>query len=166
MPSGRPNDIPASEITDSRRYLTRRLIMRGAVLGGTSFATGWLYRRLNYPAAPARPLAKLGGIVTPTTIPTGSGFTTSEALTSLENITHYNNYYEFSTDKQSAAEAARLCDDALESQRRGLVQQTGGIRAGRSGPAFSAGRAHLSDALRRRMVDGHSLGRFFALETA
>src|SRR5580698_6322088 len=107
MPSARPNDIPASEITDPRLYFTRRLIMRGAVLGGTSLATGWIYRRLNYPSAPSRPLAKLGGIVTPTTVPTASGFTTTEAVTSLENITHYNNYYEFSTDKESAAEAAR-----------------------------------------------------------
>lgn len=107
MPSGRPNDISASEITDPKLYLTRRLIMRGAVLGGTSLATGWLYRRLNYPAAPSTPLAKLGGIATPTTVPSGSGFTTTEALTSLEDITHYNNYYEFSTDKESAAEAAR-----------------------------------------------------------
>ncbi len=36
-----------------------------------------------------------------------SGFTTDEKLTPLENITNYNNFYEFSTDKQGVARAAK-----------------------------------------------------------
>ncbi len=106
MSSHRPNDIPSSEITDPKLYLTRRLIMRSAVLGGSTLATGWIYRRLNYPPAPPVQLANLSGLVTPTTAPTHSAFATTEPRTSLENITHYNNYYEFSTDKEGVAEAA------------------------------------------------------------
>lgn len=107
MPVRRTKDIPASEITEEQVYLSRRLIMRGAVLGGTTLATGWLYRQLNYPPAPRVPLATLAGVVTPTTVPASAGFTTNEARTSLEDITHYNNFYEFSTDKSGVAYAAR-----------------------------------------------------------
>jgi len=37
----------------------------------------------------------------------GNGFSTSEARTSLEDITNYNNFYEFSTEKRSVASAAK-----------------------------------------------------------
>ena len=35
-----------------------------------------------------------------------AGFRAADPATSLEDITHYNNFYEFSTDKEAVAEAA------------------------------------------------------------
>jgi sulfoxide reductase catalytic subunit YedY len=102
------SNIKSSEITDKQTYLDRRLFMRGAVLAGTVAATGLIYRKLN----PA-----------PTELPKGdkletaarlspedavkNGFRVNEKQTSLQDITNYNNYYEFSTDKAAVASAAK-----------------------------------------------------------
>lgn len=104
----KPSDIQSSEITDRSVYLNRRLFMRGAILAGSAAATGLLYRKLN-PSAPvveSRP--KIEGVVTaPTDDAIRNAFKTNEPLTSLEDITNYNNFYEFSTVKEEVASAAR-----------------------------------------------------------
>ena len=78
-------------------------------------ATGWVYRQLNRVGSGARKTAALNNIVAataPTTsvasdIPNlAASFKTDEPQTSLKQITHYNNFYEFSTDKEQVAEAA------------------------------------------------------------
>lgn len=101
------SDIKSSEITDHQVYLNRRNFMRGAVLAGSVAATGFIYRKLNPPPAEIPrgqtiPLANPGS-----TSEAGNGFKTSEALTSLEDITNYNNFYEFSTEKRAVAAAAK-----------------------------------------------------------
>src|SRR5215467_3228843 len=102
------NNIKASEITDYKVYLNRRNFMGGAALAASAAPTTWLYRKLNPPptqlpegekietvtAKPADDLAK-------------SGFTVNEKLTPFEDITNYNNFYEFSTDKREVAGEAR-----------------------------------------------------------
>lgn len=98
------DDIKSSEITDYKTYLNRRNFMRGAALVATTAATGFFYRRLNPPAAVTRPGEKIADIVKPS--PTG-GFTTNETKTSFKDITNYNNFYEFSTDKQEVASLAQ-----------------------------------------------------------
>ena len=40
----KPDDIKSSEITDKKLYLSRRLFIRGAVLAGSTVATGLVYR--------------------------------------------------------------------------------------------------------------------------
>jgi methionine sulfoxide reductase catalytic subunit len=104
----KPSDIESSEITDQKVYLNRRLFMRGAILAGSVAATGLIYRKLN-PSAPvveSRP--KIEGVVTtPTDEAIRNAFKTNEPLTSLEDITNYNNFYEFSTVKEEVASAAR-----------------------------------------------------------
>jgi methionine sulfoxide reductase catalytic subunit len=104
----KPSDIHSSEITDQKVYLNRRLFMRGAILAGSVAATGLIYRKLN-PSAPvveSRP--KIEGVVTtPTDGAIRNAFKTNEPLTSLEDITNYNNFYEFSTVKEEVASAAR-----------------------------------------------------------
>jgi len=104
----KPEDIKSSEITDEKTYLNRRMFMRVAALAGTTAATGLLYRSLNQ-AIPETPLGeKIVSVAqTPIAEANRQGFTTDEKLTSLENITNYNNFYEFSTDKQGVASAAR-----------------------------------------------------------
>jgi sulfoxide reductase catalytic subunit YedY len=102
------SDIKSSEITDKKVYLNRRLFMRGAALAATTAATGLLYRKLNPPAAEKPQGAKLVTVAkSATDSGAREGFTTSEKLTSIEDITNYNNFYEFSTDKQSVASESK-----------------------------------------------------------
>src|SRR5262249_38131252 len=104
----KPAEIKASEITDPKVYLNRRLFMRGAVLAGSVMATGFLYRKLNTPASVVAEQPKITGLVKAASDEaSGSGFKVTEALTSFEDITNYNNFYEFSTVKESVAPAAR-----------------------------------------------------------
>jgi len=104
----KPADIKSSEITDQKDYLNRRLFMRGAVLAGSVAASGLLYRKLNPPTAVVAERPRIAGLVTPPSDEAiRKGFKVSEALTSFEDITNYNNFYEFSTEKRSVAAAAR-----------------------------------------------------------
>jgi methionine sulfoxide reductase catalytic subunit len=123
----KPSDIPASEVTPEEVYLNRRTFMRGAALAATTLTTAWAYRKLNYPTVHpvvAPPLANFIKpnppgfaaipMTTPTTAPApasvdavmAKAFTVDEAKTPFDDITHYNNFYEFSTDKESVADAA------------------------------------------------------------
>lgn len=101
-------DIKASEITDKQVYLNRRLFMRGTVLAATVAGTGLLYRKLNPP-----PFETLKGETLTDVAKTNSeealrnGFIVNETLTPLKDITNYNNFYEFSTNKGSVAPAAK-----------------------------------------------------------
>src|SRR5438309_8424240 len=102
------SDTKSSEITDKKIYLNRRLFIRGAVVAGTAAATGLLYRKLNPPPAVVEPRAKIADVITATPAEAAQkGFTVNEKLTSLEDITNYNNFYEFSTEKRSVASEAR-----------------------------------------------------------
>jgi methionine sulfoxide reductase catalytic subunit len=101
------SDIRSSEITDEKVYQNRRWFMKSAILAGTAAATGLLYRSLNPPPAelPKGDKIETAKIVTEGT--TNSGFKTNEKLTPLQDITNYNNFYEFSTSKGSVASAAK-----------------------------------------------------------
>lgn len=104
----KPEDIKSSEITDQKDYLDRRLFMRGAVLAGSVAVTGLLYRKLNPPPAVVEERPRIAGLVTPPSDEAmRKGFKVNEAQTSFEDITNYNNFYEFSTEKRSVASAAR-----------------------------------------------------------
>jgi len=104
----KPGDIKSNEITDQKVYLNRRLFLRGAILAGSVTATGLLYRKLNPPPSVVAEQPKIAGIVQPPSDDAmRKGFRVNEALTSLEDITNYNNFYEFSTVKESVASAAR-----------------------------------------------------------
>jgi sulfoxide reductase catalytic subunit YedY len=101
----KPDDIKSSEITDRRVYLSRRNFMRGAAFAASTVATGLLYRRLlapdvqlanptGNPAPGAQPGAKQWGLP-------------GEDATPYHDITHFNNFYEFGTDKYSPARRAQ-----------------------------------------------------------
>jgi methionine sulfoxide reductase catalytic subunit len=108
MPANKLSDIKESEITDKSVYLNRRNFMRAAALATTTVATGVLYRKLNPPPPPPRVGEKLPDVVKPAAADAqASGFTVNEPATPFEDITTYNNFYEFSTDKTEVAEAAR-----------------------------------------------------------
>jgi sulfoxide reductase catalytic subunit YedY len=104
----KPSDIKASEITDHSTYLNRRLFMRGAILAGSAAATGFLYRKLNPPPAIVEERPRIAGVVKPPSDEAiRNGFKVNEPLTSFEDITNYNNFYEFDSDKRAVASLAR-----------------------------------------------------------
>jgi sulfoxide reductase catalytic subunit YedY len=88
----------SSEITDERHYLNRRTFLQGAALAATTTATALLYRALSPGRRPANAPAEPGSS-TPGDL--------SAELTPFEDVTGYNNFYEFSTDKSSVAERSR-----------------------------------------------------------
>ncbi len=100
----KPDDIKSSEITDKTTYLNRRNFMRGAAVAASTLATGLLYRRLNPPQVETRPGEKIAGVVNPAP---NTSFSTAESKTSLRDITNYNNFYEFTTDKEGVAGASQ-----------------------------------------------------------
>jgi sulfoxide reductase catalytic subunit YedY len=120
-----PEKIPGSEITPESTYLNRRLFIRAGIVAATAVATGTLYRRLNGVSNKTPETAKLEGLVVPPSQGTDKdGFHTTEPMTSLQNITHYNNFYEFSTDKSAVADSAAHFDTkGWQVTVDGLVQK-------------------------------------------
>ena len=99
-----PDDVLSSEITDERLFLNRRNFIRAAAVAATTTATGLLYRRFAVPdPAAAQPGTEISGLQTggPTE------FLPGEGLTPFQDITNYNNFFEFTTDKSGVARVAR-----------------------------------------------------------
>ncbi|HKZ81877.1 MAG TPA: protein-methionine-sulfoxide reductase catalytic subunit MsrP [Pyrinomonadaceae bacterium] len=114
-------DIKQSEITDKKVYLNRRLFIRGAALAATTTATALLYRRVN-PVLTEKATNTRVQNKPSTPEALRAGYTVDEELTPLEDITHYNNFYEFSTDKSSvAAEAKNFKTSPWSVSVEGLV---------------------------------------------
>lgn len=119
-----PNKILRDEITPPSVYLNRRNFLRASVLAATAVATGAIYRRLNYVSMTTIKTAAIAGLSAATNAPADSGFTVNEPETSFEDITHYNNFYEFSTDKQGVADAAaNFKTDGWKVSIEGLVNK-------------------------------------------
>lgn len=94
------NEIKSSEITDEKTFLNRRKFLRAGLLAGTTLATAGVYRFFNQP--PPKPIvtAEIENVAKPT------NFQTEERLNTFEEITNYNNFYEFSTSKTAVARTA------------------------------------------------------------
>src|SRR5271170_752087 len=98
----RSSDIPSSEITPKSAYLNRRAFMAGAAAVGTVALAGERIAGLLEPATSVHADTKLATVPSPLS-------TTGLQLTSLQDITHYNNFYEFGVDKgDPARNAGRL----------------------------------------------------------
>ena len=96
----KPSDIPYSEITPKSVYMNRRKFLAGvaaatgaATLGARS-VSDWLE-----PRSVLADQTKLGPLAK-------SPFSTSEPQTPLKDVSTYNNYYEFGTDKSDPARNA------------------------------------------------------------
>ena len=86
-------DIPSSEITDKKLYLRRREFIQAAAVTAVGAAAGTLGLS-HADAAPSWPRVKI-----PAVQQTKYGVA-GEKVNSYEDITSYNNYYEFGTDKE------------------------------------------------------------------
>ncbi len=93
-------DIPSSDITPKQTYMNRRAFMSAAAAAGVAAVAGERALRLVRPAA-AHAAEKLTTVKSPLS-------TTGLTLTSFEDITHYNNFYEFGVDKGDPAKNAGM----------------------------------------------------------
>jgi len=113
-------EIPSSEITPESVWLNRRTLMRSAVAAAGTSLVG------------ANMSVSADG--TPLNVAKAEN-TTGEALTPYEDVTSYNNFYEFGTDKGDPAEHAHtLTTDPWTVEVGGLVNKPGKL--------------HLEDLLR------------------
>jgi methionine sulfoxide reductase catalytic subunit len=85
------SDIPYSEITPAKLYMDRRnFLARTAVACAVGTAARGLLEMIS-------PVQAFGGTKLAGTVK--SQFSTNEAQTPYNDVTHYNNFYEFGTDK-------------------------------------------------------------------
>jgi methionine sulfoxide reductase catalytic subunit len=90
----RAEPIPSSEITPPNVYLNRRKFLSGLGIGAGAAALGLGLEPF------AQATEKIDGVQK-------SPFSTGEKITPLKDVSHYNNYYEFSTEKEEPAELAK-----------------------------------------------------------
>ncbi|WP_017914336.1 protein-methionine-sulfoxide reductase catalytic subunit MsrP [Xanthomonas sp. SHU 166] len=88
--------VPSREITDEAVYRDRRRLLQALALTPVAGLVG---------CADAEPPAPPKTVVTPEQA--RSGFRTNEELTRYEDVTSYNNFYEFGTDKTDPSKAAK-----------------------------------------------------------
>ena len=99
---GKPPDIPFSEITPRElyeRYFNRRRFLRGAAAVGAAALGADRLTDVIEPRTGAMAGTKLQTVKSPLT-------TTGEQLTSYEDVTTYNNFYEFGVQKNDPARNA------------------------------------------------------------
>jgi methionine sulfoxide reductase catalytic subunit len=109
--------IPSSEITPKSTFLNRRTFLASAAAAGVGLAAVGGARKILHPETEVAAAGKL------TTVPsryTGQGLTP----TSYQDITNYNNFYEFGTGKGDPAQNAwRLKTRPWTVTVEGLVQK-------------------------------------------
>jgi sulfoxide reductase catalytic subunit YedY len=97
----RASDIRSSEITDKKLYLNRREFIRATTGTAVAVATGALGGEAFLQAAAPAPHGRKLENVKP------SPLSTDEKPNTWDQITTYNNYYEFGTDKDSPSMMSR-----------------------------------------------------------
>jgi len=100
---GKPAAIKSTEITPKSTYLNRRNFLAGATITGAAAVAGIAFRdfaELVAPPLTAHANAKIDDLQK-------SPFSTTEKETPYKDITTYNNFYEFSTDKDGPADLAK-----------------------------------------------------------
>ena len=92
-------EIPSSEITPKWLYLNRRRFLKGALGVAAGALAGQTFKEMAWPSQKALAGTKLN-------VAAKSPFSTNEPVTSYDNVTHYNNFYEFGTNKEDPARNA------------------------------------------------------------
>ena len=93
-------DIRSSEITPKSLYLNRRKFLAGMAAAGATAVAGLGVREIISPSTLASAGNKISGIQK-------SPLSTNETITPYKDVTNYNNYYEFSTEKDGPAKLAQ-----------------------------------------------------------
>ena len=102
------NRIPSSEITPPQVYWNRRTFMRAGLAAASVALTGLVYRRLNSVEMTAVDTEALPEVIPAPATAEGiaRGVYVDEPRTSLDSIANYNNFYEFTTNKEGVAQAS------------------------------------------------------------
>ena len=117
------NAIPSSEITPKHIYLSRRDFMTGAA---ALTATAALVACGAPPAPTAPAVEESAGSAPAPAAAKGQTDELGDPLTTYEDVTNYNNYYEFTTDKQAvAAKAAGFPTSPWQLEVDGMVRNPG-----------------------------------------
>ena len=95
----RASDIRSSEITPKALYLDRRRFLQTAATGALAIAAVGLLPGVSRPGS-AQEREKLAGVQK-------SSLSTDEPLTPYDDITNYNNFYEFDTHNYAPAKVAK-----------------------------------------------------------
>ena len=141
----KPADISSAEITPKHLYLNRRNFLLGAgALAGAAFAS----RRIGQIVSP------LDRVLADTKLNASqSSFSTTEKQTPVNDITHYNNYYEFSTDKYEPADLAKNFNP-----RPWTIKVEGLVNKPKTFDIDALLKMHLEDRIyRMRCVEGWSM---------
>jgi sulfoxide reductase catalytic subunit YedY len=93
-------DVRSSEITPKSLYLDRRRFLAGTAVAGAAAIAEIGLRGVVSPAMSVEANAKIDGLQK-------SSFSTAEKITPFKDVSSYNNYYEFSTDKYEPAGLAK-----------------------------------------------------------
>jgi sulfoxide reductase catalytic subunit YedY len=99
---GKPPDVPSSEITprdEYERYFNRRRFLRNAAAAGAVVLGADRLAEVFSPRTSALAGTKLQTVKSPLT-------TSGEELTTLKDVTTYNNFYEFGVDKSEPSQNA------------------------------------------------------------
>ena len=108
--------IPSSEITDKKLYLRRREFIQAAAMTTVGAAAGTL--GVGQAAAQSWPRVKIPGTIQ------SSGWGKGEKVNAYQDITTYNNFYEFGTEKdEPAANAHSLKTTPWKVKIDGLVEK-------------------------------------------
>ncbi len=89
------------EITPREVYFNRRTFLRAGLLAGSAAGTALLYRKLNGVELDATELPPIRGVVS-----APPAYRVDEQLTPRVAVVNYNNFYEFTTNKDGVAAAA------------------------------------------------------------
>jgi len=113
-------DVPYSEVTPEPLYRSRRDFMKAAAVGAAAAVVGGMPLEARAPQAPAQgplPAAKKGAFNVDPNV---------DKLNTIEQITSYNNYYEFGMSKDDPARyAGRLTVKPWTVKVDGLVDKPG-----------------------------------------
>jgi len=93
-------DLTSADVTPKQVYLDRRKFLQAmGIVGATAVASRRLFE-LAMPSQAVLAATKFGDLAK-------SPFSTTEKQNSYEDVTHYNNFYEFGTDKGDPAKNAQ-----------------------------------------------------------
>jgi methionine sulfoxide reductase catalytic subunit len=93
-------DLTYADITPKSVYLNRRKFLQAMGIAGVTAAAGKGLFDLAFPARSAFAATKLTGLAK-------SPFSTTEKQNTYDDVTHYNNFYEFGTDKGDPAKNSK-----------------------------------------------------------
>ena len=93
----RASDLKYSDVTPKSVYLNRRKFLATAAIGGGALLAGRAMWDLIAPSTRVSAATQLNAAIK-------SPFSTTEPETSYNDVTTYNNYYEFGTDKGRSRE--------------------------------------------------------------